>query len=174
MAVLTAAVVIIAVLSLGNLMLTITAIRRLTDGAPSPDIVLPPAEVTAIPDFDAVTVTGTPVSAALMAGGPGVAGFFAADCPACHDQLSAFAEFARTVSGGPRHVLAVVAAGTRPHNGIVAALEGTASIVVEPDDGPVARAFRIQAFPSFFTTDGRGLIRGPEMTVRDLAAAPSA
>jgi peroxiredoxin len=158
-----AAAALLGVLCLVNLALTVTLVRRVRRqderiaAAPRFRVQagLPPG--TKVGDFWAVTVSGERRSLADLAGARSLVAFFSPTCGPCRKQLPEFAEFARTIPGGPSQVLAVVAGEEDQAKEFVAGLDGTASVVVEPPHGPVATAFSARGFPSFYLvgTDGR-------------------
>ncbi|MFF3443783.1 hypothetical protein [Streptosporangium sp. NPDC002721] len=144
---LAAAVVLLGVLCLLNLLLTIGILRRMREQAVSAErsagslFVLGPG--SSIGEFSAVTTSGEPVSHDTLAG---VVGFFSADCEACHELLPRFVEHARKL--GRENVLAVLGGGDEA---AVEALGQVARVVVaDLDGGPVARAFRNTWTPALY------------------------
>ncbi|MFD1933454.1 MULTISPECIES: TlpA family protein disulfide reductase [Nonomuraea] len=167
---LTAAVVIIGLLCVFNLLLTLALIRRTrhtgVGAAPAagPPIALRPG--APVGEFAAETVDGETVSHDTVTG---LVGFFSAGCEPCHKLLPRFAEHARTL--GRENVLAVVA-GDDPE--AVSALEPVARVIVEDYDGPVAGAFQNTWTPALYLlgSDHRVVAAGGRL--EDLSIASSA
>lgn len=151
---LAAAVVLLGVLCLLNLLLTIGILRRMradalrSTGRDDGLFALRPGDP--VGEFAAVTSDGDPVTHHDVTG---VVGFFSTDCEACHDLLPSFVERARDL--GRENVLAVVG-GDDPAS--VAALTPVARVVLADfDGGPMARAFRNEWTPALYVVgeDGR-------------------
>ncbi|UBU10270.1 TlpA family protein disulfide reductase [Nonomuraea gerenzanensis] len=145
---LVAAVVLLALLCMANLLLTIGLIRRLREQGPAMPDGLAPGE--RMPGFAAMTTSGEPVSDELL-GAPALVGFFSHGCKPCEDLLPHFVERARRTSDG---VLAVVAAG--PGEDVTAHVERLAEValvVTEPTQGSLQRAFKVSAYPTVITID---------------------
>ncbi|TDQ00869.1 peroxiredoxin family protein [Labedaea rhizosphaerae] len=159
MPVLVAAVVLLSLLCLLNLLLTVGILRRMRAGTQStgPSTGQPtdlPFELKpggSIDTFTATTTAGEELTADALAG---TVAFFSADCDACHDMLPSFISYA--ASHGRDKVLAVVG-GTDPQT--VAALEPVARVIAaDPDGGPVARAFRNTWTPAMYVIADRTVV----------------
>ncbi|GAA3709227.1 TlpA family protein [Nonomuraea antimicrobica] len=144
---LVAAVVLLGVLCLLNLLLTIGILRRMRTQAdqagwhPGPVFALGPG--SAVGEFAVVTTTGEPVSHDSLTG---LVGFFSAGCEACHDLLPRFVEHVR--ESGRKDVLAVVGGDDAE---LVQALTPVARVVVAGlDGGPVARALQNTWTPALY------------------------
>ncbi|MGC4957474.1 hypothetical protein ACLQ2P_30075 [Actinomadura citrea] len=151
---LVAAVVLLGVLCLLNLLLTVGILRRMREdalrSAGHADGLFALEPGAPVGEFAAVTIDGDPVTHRDLTG---MVGFFSADCEACHDLLPSFAGRARDL--GREHVLAVVG-GDAP--GVVAALRPVARVVLaDLDGGPMARAFQNEWTPALYVVgeDGR-------------------
>jgi hypothetical protein len=181
---LTAAMIFVGVIGLLNLVLTYGVIRRLRehDAAlasrphmPGFDVMVPAG--TAVADFGTHTVDGAPVSNADLTGHT-VVGFFSTTCEPCRDRLPDFATHAATVPGGPDRVLAVVvsdsvAADTSVADLFVARLRPVARVVTEQYDGPIGKAFGVQAYPALaVVADGTVVASGDSLDAL-AAAAPT-
>ncbi|GAA2397542.1 TlpA family protein [Actinomadura vinacea] len=144
---LAAAVVLIGLLSVLNLVLTLGLIRRLREqGAAQPQDAGPPMALepgAEVGDFTTTTTEGEPVSRAILIG---LIGFFSAGCEPCHDLAP---RFARLATGLPR--LAVVS-GDDPE--LVAVLSPATRVVVEDHNGVVSRAFQNTWTPALYLIDG--------------------
>ncbi|MEV5707125.1 TlpA disulfide reductase family protein [Actinoallomurus sp. NPDC052274] len=144
---LAAAVVLVGLLCVLNLLLTLSLIRRLREqGAAQPRHAGPPTVLkpgSEVGDFATTTVDDEPVSRADLIG---LVGFFSAGCEPCHELAPRFAGLA---TGLPR--LAVVT-GDDPE--LVAVLSPAARVVVEGYDGVVSGAFQNTWTPSLYLIDG--------------------
>lgn len=99
-----AALVLLGLLCLVNLLLTVGILRRMRAQAAAgsgPLFALRPG--SAVGEFAATTTDGEPLTTATL---DGTVAFFSADCPACHDTLPDFLAYAR--EQGRDRVLAVV------------------------------------------------------------------
>jgi hypothetical protein len=151
---LTAAVVVLAAMTLFNLLLGLGLVRRIREhgamlagqrsSTEAPRLMHPAG--SRISPVEAATVEGEPV---LLAGRTVVA-FFSPTCGGCEKSVGDFVPYAAAVPGGPGHVLAVVAgrAGETADR-FVSALSAVARVVREPEDGPLSRAFGVTAVPAF-------------------------
>lgn len=141
---LVAAVVLLGVLCLVNLLLMIGILRRMRATSawqPEPLFALGPG--SAVGEFSVMTTTGEPVSADILTG---TVAFFSAGCAACHELLPSFLEHAREV--GRDKVLAVVGGSDEE---TVRALAPVARVVVaDLGGGPVARAFQNSWTPALY------------------------
>jgi hypothetical protein len=150
MSYLIAAVVLLGLLSVLNLLLTIGAIRRLREQAAGsaphssgPSVDLRPG---ARPDpFTATTTAGEQVSETDVSG---LVGFFSAGCSPCHTLAPHFVERARVL--GRERVFAVVAGDDAE---LLAELTPVARVVVEDYDGAVQAAFRNTWTPAVYLLD---------------------
>jgi thiol-disulfide isomerase/thioredoxin len=148
-----AAVVIVGVLCVLNLLLTYGVIRRLREhgellakGGPAvPDLMARPGAV--VGPFAATTVDGDELVADDL--GPGtLVGFFSPSCPACVHQLPEFVDAAAAHPGGRDGVLAVVG-GHEEAAEQVAALSSGARVVVAAPGAEIEKAFEVKGYPAF-------------------------
>ncbi|MEO3888355.1 TlpA disulfide reductase family protein [Nonomuraea sp. B5E05] len=157
---LVAAVVLVGLLCMVNLLLTVGVIRRLREQSGRQDFPEPMttgglARGDRIPDFAATTTNGEPISGELL-GGPAMVGFFSPGCKPCKDLLPHFVEAARRT---PDAVLAVVAAGSDEDAApYVEHLAQVASVVTEEPQGPVQSAFKVAGYPTVFLLDADGAV----------------
>ncbi|WP_243773426.1 TlpA disulfide reductase family protein [Actinomadura barringtoniae] len=172
---LTAAVVLIGLLSVLNLALTVALAKRLAarPAAPAPDHGPPtvlqagmrPAAATA------VTTKDEPVSTAELTG---LVGFFSADCDPCHRILPEFAERAREL--GRDNVLAVIGTAGPGYTDqvLLDALLPVARVVVEDFEGALSEAFKNDHTPALYVLNGDHMITAtgarPEMLPREAFA----
>jgi thiol-disulfide isomerase/thioredoxin len=167
MAVLTAAVILVGILCVLDLLLTFGVIRRLRDhtetlsnlvrygassttgpapGTPGVGVATDiPVVGTAVGEFTAATVDGEPVSTDSLTGTTAMV-FLSSECTTCRAQLPSLVEWA-----GERdreRVLVVVTTSASDGADLVAALTNVARVVRDPRGGPVCAAFGVSAFPA--------------------------
>ncbi|MBD2891595.1 hypothetical protein amrb99_05010 [Actinomadura sp. RB99] len=151
---LVAAVVLLGVACLLNMLLTMGILRRLRADAGRPAAADLPFELgpgASIGEFAAVTTDGEPVDHDVLGG---VVAFLSADCPACHDLLPELVERARRLD---RDDVLVVVGGDDPET--VRTLNPVARVVAaEADGGPVARAFRNTWTPALYLVGDRRVL----------------
>ncbi|TDE38069.1 TlpA family protein disulfide reductase [Nonomuraea mesophila] len=157
---LVAAVVLIGLLCMVNLLLTVGVIRRLRQQGGRQDLSGPPAggglaQGDDVPEFAAMTTDGEPISGELL-GGPAMVGFFSVGCKPCEDLLPQFVERARRT---PDEVLAVVTAtsGDDPAP-YVERLSQVARVISEDPQGPVQTAFKIVGYPTVVLVGADGTV----------------
>ncbi|MFC3890487.1 TlpA family protein disulfide reductase [Lentzea rhizosphaerae] len=161
MSVLTAAVVVVGILCVLDLLLSFGIIRRLREqnealrdlrekqSAAEPDIMLPAgAQVGALSDVD--------VSGALV-------GFFSPNCEPCKERMPQFIEYATRYSG---KVIAVAAGGAEETADIVARLGEVAEVFVEDIGDPLHTALGATGYPAvaIIGDDGVVVASGWEMS----------
>jgi hypothetical protein len=162
-----AALVVLSLLGLLNLLLTVGIIRRMradagTKGAASSSGLRPGS---AVGEFAVTTINGEPITDKTVTG---TVAFFSAGCEACHDLLPDFLAYAR--DQGRDNVVAVVG-GDDPTT--VSTLEGVARVVTaEITGGPVAAAFRNTWTPALYVVSGRHVI-ATAARVADLPRRPA-
>ncbi|GIJ49322.1 hypothetical protein Val02_62080 [Virgisporangium aliadipatigenens] len=160
---LVAAVVLLTALVAFDLFLTLGVIRRLREHTELlsrvPADPLGPGIVTTggtVGEYAATTVDGRAVSRADLAGGTTVVGFFSTTCPACEKRLP---EFVDEVRGAGRVLAVVVGSGAAAEDMCRRLSEVAGTVVCETDeDGPLARAFAVTAYPAFALVDGDGMV----------------
>jgi protein-disulfide isomerase len=156
MAYLAAATALVGLLATVNLLLTVGVVRRLREHTAElaglrsgavvggGDIIAPPG--SPVGELAASDVDGHPVTLATVGDRP-LVGFFSPHCEPCRERLPEFVAHAAQRPGG---VLAVVVAGSPGEAAeAVDQLRPVATVVVEPDQGPVQKAFGVTGFPAF-------------------------
>lgn len=149
-----AAVVIVGMLCVLNLLLTYGVVRRLREHgellAQGPAAMPAPlAGVgSVVGEFTAITVDGDELVADDLAAGT-LVGFFSLGCSGCLRELPRFVDAAAAHPGGPGRVLAVVIGGDEDAAEQVAALSPTARVVVAPPGAEIEKAFGVQGYPAF-------------------------
>jgi thiol-disulfide isomerase/thioredoxin len=185
---LTAAVVLVGILGMVNLLLLIALARRIrepggmaTGNIPAghrqtPYKLLPGSKPA---PFQAETINGEVVTLSRLVGDRALVGFFAPGCGPCHEQLPDFIELARSIPGGPSQVIAVVSAPAgAAATEFASQLDGVASVVLEQSErgvlGPVAHAFASYGWPSFYLLGVGGVVESTNYSVSVLIASLAA
>jgi hypothetical protein len=162
---LVAAVVVVGVLCVIDLLLTLGVIRRLREhtellsaqaGASMPES----AMITAgqKPDaFAAIDLDGQPVEQDSTA--PRLVGFLSTTCQACIERLPTFVDHAARFPGGRPQVLAIVVGSPPDTDGFTRDLAGAARVVVEEPGGRIATAFQVTGYPSWCALDEHGVVQ---------------
>lgn len=170
---LVAALVIVGVLCVINLLLTVATIRRLREhtellsrkakAAASVGVAAPGSSVG---PFTVATVEGRVVTTDDLAPGT-LVGFLAPGCRGCLEELPAFLDLARAHHDGARGVLAVVSGDEASSVEYVARLSPFARVVVAPPGHEIESAFAVGSFPAFFLVGSGGVVRasGPLQAV---------
>ncbi|MFI5488656.1 TlpA family protein disulfide reductase [Micromonospora echinaurantiaca] len=156
MSYLVAAVVVLAVLCVFNLLLSFGAIRRLrqhTELLNRPrhepgerDLVRPVG--SAVGEFVATTVDGDPVSRESV-GAAALIAFFSVHCPACRERKPDFLAGAPAYAAAGWTVLAVVVGDPAESAALVTELRPSGAVLVEDVGGPVGEAFSLTGYPAF-------------------------
>jgi peroxiredoxin len=173
-----AAVVLVGVLCLLDLLLTVAVIRRLREhaerldrlgAAPTPDAVITPG--TPAPAFETAATDGGAVTQHDLGGG--LLAFMSVTCTACKEQLPRFERYVAD-AGLPRSkVLVVVVDSDTPPAEYVAGLERFATVVVEQHEGTVGAPWQANAFPTFYSIDEQLTVRTSSFDVAGLPAPVS-
>lgn len=182
MAVLVAAVVVVGLLGLVNLLFSFGVIRRLrvhteildslSQRGPGGEPLAVMLEAgSTIADFDSDTVAGERVSRDDLVGTT-LVGVFSPGCSGCEAQLGRFVEYAAAHPGGRGHTLAVVVGEEANSASYVEQLGPVARVVRESPDGPVSKALAVRGFPAFALVDGdRVRVSGVDVGALSSAAA---
>lgn len=166
MAVLIAAVALVGVLCVLDLLLTVGVIRRLREHTELLSVLhtAVPAPVGVgvgeeIGEFTASTVDGETLRRDLLAGET-LIGFFSLDCPACKEKLPSFLKLAQEMPGGRDQVLAAVVGEDDRAAEMAASLNGAARVVVEGYGGGLQKAFQVRGYPAVLKigADGDGRV----------------
>jgi thiol-disulfide isomerase/thioredoxin len=165
--VLVGAVILLTALTLLNIAMVMAVVRRLREhetriaalagGAavapPLPEIIAPVGH--RVEDFTAETVDGRRLDRTSLQS-PALVGFFSPSCDSCHERIPDFRKAAADHDGS---ALAVVVRDGKDPAELVADLDGSATIVLEAPEGPLAGAFGVRGFPAFALLDAEGTIR---------------
>ena len=174
MPVLVAAVVLLGVVLLADLVLTLALVRRLRQHT---ELLLalrtgPPAELadlgSAVSPFTVTTTDGEVVSERDLLGAAALIGYFSPGCRPCDEEVPRFVAYAAGLADRGR-VLAVVVAEDRVETTAettagtaaeVAALAAVARVVVSDEGGPVPRALGVHSYPAVFLLGSDGRVAG--------------
>lgn len=163
MAYLSAAVALVGVLCLLDLVLTFGVVRRLRQHTQLLDAQIAGGRPAVRPrpghrvgDFAAADVQGRSVDQDVL--GPGMLiGFFTTDCAPCKALLPRFVDHVTELGLAPDQVLAVLAAPTADE-AMVAQLGAVARVVVQETDGSMVRAFDLSGFPTLVRMGPDGMV----------------
>lgn len=158
-----AAVVVVGVLCVLDLLLTYGVIRRLREHtellsrrpAGIPDIIIDAGST--VGSFAATTVDGDVLAEDDLAAGT-IVGFFSPGCGACVEKLPTFVKVAAANPGGPDRALAVVVGGEEDTREQVAALAPAARVVVVQPGHEIETAFEVKGFPAFVLIGAGGVV----------------
>jgi hypothetical protein len=152
---LTALIIVVGIVCVLNLVLVFGVIRRLKEhdqalakipsgaGGSAASMRAPGSELDA---FTAVSTDDVPVTNETLDAAT-LVGFFSVSCAPCVENAPKFAAHA---AGMPGNVLTIVVAdGDDDPAEMVGVLGGSARVVVEGYDGPMATAFGVTAFPAY-------------------------
>lgn len=162
MPVLAAAVAIVGVLCLLNLLLTFGVIRRLrehtqlianTRAAAPPLTSLVAGEQ--VDDFTAVATDGESLSGPA---GLHVVGFFSSSCSACPERVEPFVNYLAAHRIAPEQALSVLVGADRDTPPYADRLAEASRVCAEPDDGALTKAFKVVGFPAFCVLDSTGAL----------------
>ncbi|NUT32095.1 MAG: hypothetical protein HOV79_03370 [Hamadaea sp.] len=146
-------VLILTVVSVGNAAVSVFVLRTLREqsralkvsieGVANPEPIMKTGG-DRVGDFAATTVDGEPV----VLQGDTLIGFVSPTCPACAESLPGYLARAELAGGRDRVLTVVLGVGeeTRP---LVERVAPVSRVILEPERGPVSRAFGVTGFPAF-------------------------
>ncbi len=177
-----AGAIVVAAVSLVNLVLTLGVIRRLREHTellsrrtqgPTPDELTSmltrgetPAEFAATAEDGGVVTNENVAEHSLVA-------FMSTGCDACHQQLPQFVSYAEEFAGGRDATVVVVVGTGEVADEMIATLQPLARVVREEHEGPITKAFGVIGFPAYAVLDG-GTVRASGYRVDQLPAATHA
>ncbi len=161
-----AAVVLLAVLGMLNLLLTLAIVRRMRTMNPVPQPPEPLSEGSTIRPFTATTIDGRTISERDLRGGQALVGYFSPGCPPCEAALPRFVTYAAGLDR--ERVLAVIVDGTGAAGNEALALEAVARVVVASEHAPVVEALSAYGYPAVFLLDEDGRVVSADTTVDGL------
>jgi hypothetical protein len=164
---------VVAAISVAALVFSVEAVRRIRRLNAAAAEQLPrsgPPLGAATPAFDARSVDGEPMASDHLVGLTAI-GFFGATCGPCREHL---ASFLADTAIGPYERAVIVVVGDAEAGADLVALGRAAecAVLVEPDNGPVSKAYAIRVFPTVVASvDGRVVEVGPRLTGNPTAGA---
>jgi hypothetical protein len=169
MPILAAAVVLVGLLCVVDLVLTFAVLRRLREHTDHLDRLSSAGGTWSgidrerfvgreLPEFSTETVNG--------AGGVELVGFFLPNCSPCHAEAPLFVDEARAL--GPGRALALVAGSGGDADDLVRMFDGVAQVVRDPTSGELVRALNVGAFPTFLRLDSHGAIVDAAISIKEL------
>jgi hypothetical protein len=119
------------------------------------------------PAFTARTSTGAMLDTAELAGRSYLLAFVSSTCMGCRDALPGMVGYAGQLPEEFR-LITVIVGDLRRGRDIEQALAPVATIVSEPDGGPIGTAYQIRLFPSYVLISDAGTVLATGQSVRDL------
>jgi len=158
MAYVVAALTLLGVLCLLNLLLTLALLGRVADYARrSPSTtsthvsLLPPGTPT--PSFDVTSEDGRPVSQEDLKGAPSLVAFLSPSCAPCHEQIPSLLSYIQEKALSRAHVLGVLQGDRTAAADMLKALAPVATIVFDGDHNALANTFEAWTVPAFYALD---------------------
>jgi hypothetical protein len=161
--VLTAAVIVLTVLVLVDLLLSAAIIRRLRDTEAQLADAMPSTQPglktgTPMPDFSSADGSFT---RADVAGVPVLIGFFSTGCRYCPAQAEQLAHRSSEIAGrGIRVVNVLTVLDEDGPDDLTPVLEKSGTVVTEHGPGGLMAAFSVSGTPTFMLFDGHGTLLG--------------
>ncbi|MGW4641188.1 TlpA family protein disulfide reductase [Sphaerisporangium sp. NPDC004334] len=157
------AIVFIGGLCVLNLALTYGVIRRLREQSATVvdgqrTIRAGIADVGTSPDPFSATFTDGRVFSSDKLPDWTIVAFFSESCAACHEGLPTFLRRAKELQVDNQEIISVVTGDERATVAMVRRLEKVSSVVVEPSDGSMVKAFGVSQFPALCLLDGSGAV----------------
>ena len=136
-------------------------VRPVTLPASGPDVGSP------APPFTARTTTATVLRTAELLGQTYLLAFVSSTCEGCRMALPGMIGYASQLPGEVR-LITVIVGDPRRGADIEQLLAPVATVVSEPDGGPISTAYQIQLFPSYVLISETGTVLATGQSVRDL------
>ena len=176
-----AALILLAAVTLLNLVLTTAVIRRLREretdnathgmGALELDAGIPAGEP--IPSFETTATDGTAVTGTEAANKRMLFAFFSVDCKACWPKVPALVTYVRRLGLGTDQVVSAVIGNGVPAGNAMAQLESVGRVVLEPTGGPVSSALEVRGYPSFVLVGEGGAVEAYTFSLTDMPQSVS-
>ena len=161
-----------ATLALGISLLILRSLSRSASaGSPVAGAVTLPASGPDVgslaPPFTARTTTGAVLQTSELLGQTYLLAFVSSSCEGCRIALPGMIGYASQLPGEHR-LITVIVGDPRRGADIEQMLAPVATIVSEPDGGPITLAYQIQLFPSYVLISETGTVLATGQSVRDL------
>lgn len=170
--VLVAYTTLVATLALG---ISLLVLRLLPTGTLAPAVggavTLPasgPDVASQAPPFTALTSTATLLDTAELAGRNYLLAFLSSSCAGCLASLPAMLGYASQLADPQRLITVIVGDFNGRAAEIEQRLSAVATIVSEPEGGPIATAYHIHLFPSYVLISETGTVLATGQSVLDL------
>jgi len=166
MAVLTVAVILIALIALLNLAVTTALVRRMRELQPTatrPEDGLHRGEP--VPEFTVERAGLPPLTREALRERPTLVAFFATTCPQCASHAAEFARRTAEPAFVGTRILPVLLDTGEDRRGLRALLSEAAEPVVDGTAAELSRLFRSRGTPAYFLigTDGTVAAKGPNL-----------
>jgi hypothetical protein len=170
-----AAIVVLAILVVGNLLITSAVLRRLrhyeeqfaAGGVPRSGR---QEEVIGkeLPEFDGTNTRGEPVSRSSIVGPDRLVAILSAGCSSCHEQAARFARHP-----DPDRVAIVVLDGddAAQREALLAAVDNCPTVIAEPASSLIVEAMGVRVFPLLLKADEAGVVVEARTSLTALAAS---
>lgn len=161
MAILSAAVVVVGLLCLADLLLIFGVIRRLREHTEllagfRPDTVVTDLAAGEVPaPFTALGTAGEQLTGPI---GLRLVAFFAAGCSACPERVPGFVEYLRENHIARDEVLVVIASSEPEPVSYAEQLAAVAPVCLEQPGGELETAFKVRGYPAFCLLDATGSV----------------
>lgn len=180
---LVAAVVLVGLVVLFDVVVTVGLVRRLRAHSDLLAELVDSAGLlavgTRVPEFSGESVDEVPVDRRSLSG-PAAVAFWSVDCPHCQTNLPQFVAYVRGGAYPRERVLAVVAhdgSDSSAMDDMIGVLAPVATVAREAlADGRITAAFSVRGFPTFYLVGADGTVTAAAHAVRALprsAPAPT-
>jgi thiol-disulfide isomerase/thioredoxin len=167
-AVLTAYATLVASLALA---ISLLVLRVLPARDPQPEgVPLPvsgPDPGSPAPPIVARTSTGLLLDSTELAGRPHLVAFLSSRCPGCRATLPPLAHYLSLLPS-PLRLIVVIVGDPRRGADLEQSLAPIATVVFEPDGGPITAAYRITGFPSYVLVSASSTVLATSQSVPEL------
>ncbi|MFF5208842.1 hypothetical protein [Streptosporangium sp. NPDC000396] len=150
-----AAVVLVGILCVFDLVLTFAVLRRLREHTAELERLAGPGRLNPFSPYDPRVLVGRTLPPAGTDGGerPRLVAFFDVNCGACHERAPQFAEVARTGTA-----MAVISGDPSKAGDLAEVIGDAASIVTAEQADNLVKTVGIEAFPTFLRVSPDGTI----------------
>lgn len=114
--------------------------------------------------------TGQHLDSTEFAGRPHLVAFLSGSCPGCRTSLPSLAGYVGRWPGSLR-LIAVIVGDPRQGTELEQSLAPIATVVFEPDRGPIAAAYRVVGFPCYVLVSASATVLASSASVLDLPLA---
>ena len=144
-------------------------LRASVEGVTNPEPIMITADQQ-VGRFETTTADGAMLTAAALRGTT-LVGFLSPTCPACAESLPGFV--LRAMESNPEQTIAVLVGDAESTRALHDRLAGVALVVIEPRNGPLSRAFKVDGFPAFALLSGDVVVASHFALERLPQAAPA-